>query len=87
MKTAIQLAKMLAPEDDLMEVNTDVYQCVYFSVTDLITFFGKMVYDRLISKCPTIRVNFSYEDVSAQAKELCKNWLYKIASVRGMYIN
>ena len=70
-KTAIQLAKMLAPEEDVMTVD-DVFQTIYFSVTDLITFFGKMVYDRLASKCPTLRVNFCYEDVSAQAKELCK---------------
>ena len=70
-KTAIQLAKMLAPEEEMSNL-ADVYQCIYFSVTDLISFFGKMVYDRLLSKCPTIRVNFCYEDVSPQAKELCK---------------
>lgn len=72
-KTAIQLAKMLAPEEDVSVMTVDdVFQTIYFSVTDLISFFGKMVYDRLASKCPTLRVNFCYEDVSAQAKELCK---------------
>ena len=79
-KTAIQLAKMLAPEEELSDVQ-DVYQCIYFSVTDLITFFGKMVYDRLLSKCPTIRVNFCYEDVSPQAKELCK-----VSFTHGLFI-
>ena len=76
-KTAIQLAKMMAPEEDEVTVN-DLFQTIFFSVTDLITFFGKLVYDRLASKCPTLRVNFCYEDVSAQAKELCKVMKKKI---------
>ena len=40
------------------------------------------MYDRLVSKCPGLKINFSYNEVSPQAKELCKNWLYKIASIR-----
>jgi hypothetical protein len=36
-----------------------------------------------VSKCPDLKVNFTVADVSETAKELCKNWLYKIASIRG----
>lgn len=75
-QTAIQLAKMLeTPNDGL----------VFFLITDSMSFFGTLVYDRLVSKSPQLRINFKYEDVSPQAKELCKNWFYKIASVRGNF--
>lgn len=73
-QTVIQLAKML---------ETPIDGLVFFLVTDSISFFGKLVYDRLVSKSPQLRINFKYDDVSPQARELCKNWFYKIASVRG----
>lgn len=75
---SVQLANML---------DKTVESCVFFPVTDLMTYFGKLVYDRLVSKSPQLKINFSYEDVSPQAKELCKNWLYKIASIRGPFFN
>ena len=37
----------------------------------------------LVSKCPGLKINFTLSDVSETAKELAKNWLYKIASIRG----
>ena len=46
------------------------------------SYFGRLVYDRLVAKCPGLKINFSYDEVSPQSKELCKNWLYKIASIR-----
>ena len=78
-KVAIQLSKMLSPE----YLSPTTYPTVFFAVADLISSFGQMVFDRLVSKSPQLRVNFNFEDVSSQAIELCKNWLYKIASIRG----
>lgn len=78
-KMTIQLSKMLSPE----KPHDSFYPTLFFLVTDVISYFGELVYDRLVSKCPDLRVNFSIGDVSPQALELCKNWLYKIASVRG----
>jgi len=43
----------------------------------------KALYFVLVSKCPGLKVNFTLADVSDTAKELCKNWLYKVASIRG----
>jgi hypothetical protein len=43
----------------------------------------KTLYFVLVSKCPGLKVNFTLADVSDTAKELCKNWLYKVASIRG----
>ena len=77
-KLAIQLASMWASDEDM----NDCFDLVFFSTTDVLSFFGKLVYDRLVAKSPGLKVNFSLNDVSLQAKELCKNWLYKIASIR-----
>ena len=76
-RMTIQFAKMLSDTDQL-----HIYPTKFFLVTDLVSYFGQLVYDRLVSKCPDLRVNFSYSDVSSQSNELCKNWLYKIASIR-----
>merc|ERR1711953_521108 len=70
---------MLASADDYL--NSD-FDRVFFAVTDILSFFGQLVYDRLVAKSPGLKINFSLEDVGLQARELCKNWLYKIASIR-----
>ena len=51
---------------------------MFFLLSDLVTYFGDLVHDRLVTKCPDLKVNFTFSDVGPQAKELCKNWLYKI---------
>ena len=80
-KTVVQLSKMLSCDTSGAK---NYYPIVFFSITELITEFGRLVFDRLVSKSPQLRVNFNFEDVSSQAQELCKNWFYKIASVRGI---
>jgi hypothetical protein len=77
-KMTIQLAKMLSSQ----KLN-NFFPTLFFLASDVISYFGQLVYDRLVAKCPDLKVIFSFSDVSPQAKELCKNWLYKIASVRG----
>lgn len=79
-KTTIQLTKSLSLSESTTPLK--MYPLVFFLVTDLVSYFGRLVYDRLVSKCPDLKVNFTFNDVSVAAKELCKNWLYKIASIR-----
>ena len=78
-KLVIQVAKMLGDPDT---ENAAFYPSLFFLLSDLITYFGHLVYDRLVTKSPHLKVNFTFSDVSDQAKEICKNWLYKIASIR-----
>lgn len=66
-------------DDDIIRF----YPSMFFLLSDLITYFGHLVYDRLVTKSPDLKVNFTFSDVGPQARELCKNWLYKIASIRG----
>ena len=59
------------------------YPAVFAMLIELIDYFGQLIYDRLVSKCPGLRVNFSPADVSDVAQEIAKNWLMKITSIRG----
>ena len=40
-----------------------------------------------MSKCPGLRIGFTSDDVSNVAEELCKNWMLKILSIRGLIIS
>ena len=70
---------LLFPDEEII----DFYPTMFFLLSDLVTYFGDLVHDRLVTKCPDLKVNFTFSDVGPQARELCKNWLYKIASIRG----
>lgn len=87
LKIAIQCSKLL--------VDTSViqfYPSKFVLVTDILDIFGKLVYDRLRTKAEYIvpgskttsmlPENFSPDMVSESAKETCRNWFYKIASIR-----
>ena len=76
-KLTIQLSKMLSNSKA-----DSSFELTFFAITDIISFFGQLVFDRLVAKSPGLKVGFSLEDVTMQARELCKNWLYKIASIR-----
>ncbi|XP_003704480.1 VPS35 endosomal protein-sorting factor-like isoform X2 [Megachile rotundata] len=87
LKIAIQCAKLL--------VDTSVmafYPSKFVLITDILDIFGKLVYERLKvkaeyykpgSKTPTsLPDNFTPDMVPENAKETCRNWFYKIASIR-----
>lgn len=87
LKIAIQCAKLL--------VDTSVmafYPGKFVLITDILDIFGKLVYERLKikaeyykpgSKVPTsLPDNFTPDMVPENAKETCRNWFYKIASIR-----
>ncbi|XP_076674334.1 VPS35 endosomal protein-sorting factor-like isoform X1 [Andrena cerasifolii] len=87
LKIAIQCAKLL--------VDTSVmafYPSKFVLITDILDIFGKLVYERLKvkaeyykpgGKMPTsLPDNFTPNMVPENAKETCRNWFYKIASIR-----
>ncbi|KAJ1532194.1 hypothetical protein ONE63_000815 [Megalurothrips usitatus] len=87
LKIAIQCSKLL--------VDTSViqfYPSKFVLITDILDIFGKLVYERLRtksdyyapgSKFPTcLPENFTPDMVPESAKETCRNWFYKIASIR-----
>lgn len=87
LKIAIQCAKLL--------VDTSVmafYPSKFVLITDILDIFGKLVYERLKVKAeyykPGSKVstslpdNFTPDMVPESAKETCRNWFYKIASIR-----
>jgi hypothetical protein len=59
------------------------YPSKFVYVTEILDTFGKLVYERIASRTDgkTIRAAAPTE-VSEQAKETCRNWFYKIASIR-----
>lgn len=87
LKIAIQCAKLL--------VDTSViqfYPSKFVLITDILDIFGKLVYERLRTKAeyykPGSKVatslpeDFTPDMVPESAKETCRNWFYKIASIR-----
>ncbi|XP_046855573.1 VPS35 endosomal protein-sorting factor-like isoform X2 [Xenia sp. Carnegie-2017] len=68
------------------------YPSKFVLITDVLDTFGRLVYERLLRKSATIvpgtkiikllPENFISEDVTDVAKETCRNWFYKIASIR-----
>jgi hypothetical protein len=87
-KLAIQNAKLLADATVLQ-----FYPSMFVLVTDLLDNFGRLVFDRIRERgagvcpqtgaqLPPLGQRFSHKDVSDLAKETCRNWFYKIASVK-----
>nr|XP_058960991.1 VPS35 endosomal protein-sorting factor-like [Pocillopora verrucosa] len=87
LKIAIQCAKLLA---DVSVIQ--FYPSKFVLVTDILDTFGKLVYERIFRKSSTftpgsniptmLPENFTPDQVPDSAKETCRNWFYKIASVR-----
>ncbi|PIK41137.1 putative UPF0505 protein C16orf62 [Apostichopus japonicus] len=87
LKIAIQCSKLL--------VDTSViqfYPSKFVLITDILDTFGKLVFDRIRQKSSYIPPgskkpqmlpeNFTPEQVPESAKETCRNWFFKIASIR-----
>lgn len=87
LKIAIQCAKLLS---DVSVIQ--FYPSKFVLITDILDTFGKLVYERIFRKSSTfspgsniptmLPENFTPDQVPDSAKETCRNWFYKIASVR-----
>ncbi|XP_069124492.1 VPS35 endosomal protein-sorting factor-like [Argopecten irradians] len=87
LKIAIQCSKLLADTSVIQ-----FYPSKFVLITDILDTFGRLVYDRLKEKAvyypPGSGVpvklpdNFTPDQVPESAKETCRNWFYKIASIR-----
>jgi hypothetical protein len=68
------------------------YPSKFVLITDILDTFGKLVYERIKSKSGYVAPgsskpqplpeNFSCDIVPTAAKETCRNWFFKIASIR-----
>ncbi|XP_056017683.1 VPS35 endosomal protein-sorting factor-like [Ostrea edulis] len=87
LKIAIQSAKLLS---DVSVIQ--FYPSKFVLITDILDTFGRLVFDRLKEKAvyvPTgsgvarpLPDDFTPDKVSDSAKETCRNWFFKIASIR-----
>lgn len=87
LKIAIQCAKLLV-DTSVMQF----YPSKFVLITDILDIFGKLVYDRLQNKAEYFKTgskvatplpdDFTPDMVPESAKETCRNWFYKIASIR-----
>ncbi|CAG5133662.1 unnamed protein product [Candidula unifasciata] len=86
LKIAIQCSKLLADTSVI-----PFYPSKFVLITDILDTFGRLVYDRLLDKAQTsmpgtrphrLSANFSSDEVPEAAKETCRNWFFKIASIR-----
>ncbi|XP_038064522.1 VPS35 endosomal protein-sorting factor-like [Patiria miniata] len=87
LKIAIQCSKLLADTSVIQ-----FYPSKYVLITDILDTFGRLVYDRIRRKSTYIPSggttpqmlpeNFAPHQVPDSAKETCRNWFFKIASIR-----
>lgn len=87
LKIAIQCAKLLVSASVIK-----FYPSKFVLITDILDNFGRLVFDRIRSKSSyqpsgslhTIPLpeNFTSDQVPDSGKETCRNWFFKIASIR-----
>jgi hypothetical protein len=81
LKIAIQCAKLLADTRVIQ-----FYPSKFVLITDILDNFGKLVSDRIMEKSvgPGERLPDDYtpDMIPDSAKETCRNWFFKIASIR-----
>ncbi|XP_074647304.1 VPS35 endosomal protein-sorting factor-like [Tubulanus polymorphus] len=87
LKIAIQCAKLLSDTNVIQ-----FYPSKFVLITDILDTFGRLVYDRIRQKSMYIpkgcvvaiplEESFKPDQVPESAKETCRNWFFKIASIR-----
>nr|XP_039249347.1 VPS35 endosomal protein-sorting factor-like [Styela clava] len=78
LKIAIQCAKMLS-DVSVMQF----YPSKFVLIADILQTFGQLVYGRILSMCAGMSADkIDLDKVSDNAKEICLNWMMKIASIR-----
>uniref|UniRef100_A0A1X7VFK8 VPS35 endosomal protein-sorting factor-like n=1 Tax=Amphimedon queenslandica TaxID=400682 RepID=A0A1X7VFK8_AMPQE len=87
LKITIQCSKLLADNGVI-----HFYPSKFVLITDILDNFGNLVFERIreksaytppnSSKSIELPKNFSPEQVPESAKETCRNWFFKIASIR-----
>ncbi|KAN0025999.1 hypothetical protein ACTFIV_006979 [Dictyostelium citrinum] len=78
LKIAIQTAKLLS-DTSLIKF----YPSKFVIATEILDTFGNLVYDRIKKRLQTSKESKNHEILlKEQAKETCRNWFYKIASIR-----
>lgn len=75
LKVAIQAIKILSDTSSVIKF----YPSKFVLVSEILDRFGRLVYDRIAQKRGTGNVPLT---VLEKASEMCKNWFYKIASIR-----
>ena len=73
LKIAIQLSKLLADVSPLQ-----FYPSKFVLVTDVLESFGQLIFDRISEKSAPGSADHNAE----AAKETCRNWFFKVASIR-----
>jgi hypothetical protein len=81
-KIAIQTSKFLSDPSV-----PQFYPSMFVLVAEVLDTFGRLVYSRISSRAAEISGfklpdSFAADDVPAEARETCRNWFYKIASIR-----
>ncbi|KAK9513013.1 hypothetical protein O3M35_001303 [Rhynocoris fuscipes] len=84
LKIAIQSAKFLVDTSDFQ-----FYPSKFVIITDILDVFGNLIYERLWNKADNrldgndaSSLNTQASSIPESAKETCRNWFYKIASIR-----
>ena len=87
LKIAIQCAKLLADTSVI-----EFYPSKFVLITDILDTFGQLVAERIRTKssyyppgssvAKELPEDFTVDMVPASAKETCRNWFFKIASIR-----
>lgn len=87
LKIVIQCSKLLGDTEVLK-----FYPSKFVLITEILDTFGKLVFDRLKGRSVTydsinsvpihLPEDFHSDDVTPLARETCRNWFFKVASVR-----
>lgn len=87
LKLCVKVAKLL------VDTKTGkFYPVLFVLVTEVIETVGRLVYDRILRKAEEtasgdrkrLPENFKASDLRAVARATCKNWFYKVATIREM---